>query len=492
MTDKISLRLEERRVPVTSKLGFSVGAGADGLHNIAVNALLLFYYQQILGLPGTLGGTALLIAMIFDAVTDPVVGALSDRLRQGRWGRRHPLMFLSAAPLATCFIALFSPPEGLTEFQLFAWLTTFAVLVRASLTLYNIPHLALGAEMARRYDDRTSVFAYSTLAGFLMGVLGYALVLRVYFPETVEFSPGTLNQAGYTPFALAVGLTMGFLILLCAFGTRREIPFLPREERPAHELEARAALRDLGAVLRNRSFQAIFLGLIMAALVSNVEEVLNTYMSLHFWALGTERLAALTPALLAGLPGAALLCWLLPRVIDKRNTLMLALAGTTFCVAFPIVARLVGLPWMPANGTTELFWTLFVFRAGLGVFGPATLILINSTFADICDEIALETGRRLEGLVYATRTFALKLVSGLGNFLGGVILDLIEFPQRAETGTVAPEVIFQLGLVVGPIGGACALLGLVFYSGYRIDRVRHGEILAELDRRKASTEADVA
>ena len=132
-------------VPLRTKTAFGIGQIAEGVKAASFNYFLLFYYTQVLGLPGTWTGLALFIATSFDAVTDPLTGSLSDRLRH-RWGRRHPFMYASALPMAVFFALLFAPPEGLGPESLFLWLLCFTLLVRGAMTLYHVPHLALGAE----------------------------------------------------------------------------------------------------------------------------------------------------------------------------------------------------------------------------------------------------------------------------------------------------------------------------------------------------------
>ena len=106
--------MKARRLSLPTMVAFGVGQAAEGFKNQAFNVFLLFYYQQVVGIPGSLTGLALAIALIFDAVSDPAAGVISDRFRS-RWGRRHPFMFFSAFPLVITFIALFSPPEGLSQ-----------------------------------------------------------------------------------------------------------------------------------------------------------------------------------------------------------------------------------------------------------------------------------------------------------------------------------------------------------------------------------------
>ncbi|MEE8245200.1 MAG: MFS transporter, partial [Pseudomonadales bacterium] len=118
-----------RTVGFTTKLSFGIGQAAEGIKNNAFTLFLLFFYVQVHGLSASLAGTALFIALIFDAVSDPIAGYLSDSWRS-RWGRRQPFMYASAVPLAIAFYFTFVPPEGLSQWGLFAWLTGFTVLTR--------------------------------------------------------------------------------------------------------------------------------------------------------------------------------------------------------------------------------------------------------------------------------------------------------------------------------------------------------------------------
>ena len=134
------------RLPLSVKLFFGFGQAAEGIKNFGFSIFLLFYYNSVLGLPGWMSGLAVGIALVFDAITDPLAGSLSDRTRTSL-GRRHPYMYASIIPLAIGFYLLFTPPMGLSHWQLFGWMLCFAVLTRAGMTLFHVPHLSLGAEL---------------------------------------------------------------------------------------------------------------------------------------------------------------------------------------------------------------------------------------------------------------------------------------------------------------------------------------------------------
>ena len=112
MTDGYQVRLP-------TKIVYGLGSVADGVKNTTFNVFLLFFYTQVAGLSGSLAGAAILIALVFDAVSDPLIGNISDNFHS-RWGRRHPFMYAAALPMAVFFGLIFSPPQGLGQAGLFA------------------------------------------------------------------------------------------------------------------------------------------------------------------------------------------------------------------------------------------------------------------------------------------------------------------------------------------------------------------------------------
>ena len=121
-----------------------------------------------------------------------------------------------------------------------------------------------------------------------------------------------------------------------------------------------------------------------------------------------------------------------------------------------------------------------------GLLGPVIFTTLNSMFADIADELDLKSGRRQEGIIFAARAFAVKLAASLGLMIGGVALDLIQFPKKAPPGTVDADVIFRLGLFQGPATSIFTLLALILYMRYRLDRKAHAEITRQLHERDAA------
>ncbi len=476
-----------RQLTFGPMVAFGVGQVAEGIKNAAFNTFLLFYYQQVVGVSGTLTGLALAIALCFDAVTDPLAGALSDRTRS-RWGRRHPFILAAALPLAIAFYLLFNPPEGLSQFSAFLWLTGFAVLVRGALTFYYVPHLALGAEMARDYHQRSTLFAFSTLFGLLGGAFAGFFAYRLFFPTTPEYSPGLLNPDGYSGFGLAFGIAMALAIVACFLGTFREIPHL-RKPMQLQSFRLAGMISDLMEAFRNKSFRALFFGMLFSTLVISIEGVFSPYMGVHFWGFTTEMLSLLPLVALVALLLSVPLTPLATRVLDKKWAVILPAFIVILNVNLLIVLRLLDVPWFPDNDSPWILRFVLISTFVTTLLAPVVFTSINSMFGDIADEHELETGERREGVIYAARSFALKTTGASGVFIGGLLLDFIAFPRGAAAGSVPDDIIWSLGFVQGPATSVFTLIGLLLYMGYKLDRTRHAEIMAELERRREAAEA---
>ncbi|MFT5098553.1 MAG: GPH family glycoside/pentoside/hexuronide:cation symporter [Planctomycetaceae bacterium] len=474
--------MTDQKLPLTTKMYWGVGQIGEGVKNAAFNSFLLFYYNQILGVSATLTALALGIAVLFDAVSDPLVGSISDRFKS-RWGRRHPFMAMSALPMALTLFLLFSPPGGMTELFYFGWVLVFAISVRTFLTLYHIPHLALGAEMATDYVDRNSLFAVGLLFSAFSAYGFYFLMLTYVFPSQEGLAHGMYNAAGYPIMAATAGVVAFFTIMLCVWGTRDMIPKLSQAAEAKEPLSPGRLFAELKVAFSNKSYRSIFFGLMLGAIVVSVEAAFTPFMGIHFWELETDQLRLVPIGVLFGLPLGAVIAIYLVRVLDKKWCLIIPAAISIVNLNVLIVLRLFDV--LPANG----HWSILPLLIGVSFIAaaaiPVVIITINSMFADITDEIELETGERQEGIIYSARAFAGKAAAALGTIMGGIALDLIAFPKNSLPGTVDPDVIFNLGLVQGPVTSIFTLMGLMLYLGYRLSRERHEEIVAALQVQRA-------
>jgi GPH family glycoside/pentoside/hexuronide:cation symporter len=468
------------RLRMGTKLSYGVGSVGEFAIYIAFNNWNFLFYNQVLGLSGTLAALAVTISLVVDAVIDPIVGSLSDRLRS-KLGRRHPFLYAAPIPLALSFYLLYSPPAALTGFSLFLWFTTFAILHRVAMTFYSVPHLALGAELSSDYHERSVVMSYGTL----FGVIGGASVAFFGWNWFSKIPGGTTVRDGYPGLALCAALVSALAIFVSAYFTRDQIPRITQYLPPRSERHGLSELwAEIKACMKNRNYRMLLIGLVALSASIGTRETLGSYSSLFFWGLPAKQigvLALVTPP--AYLVAFFVTVWL-HRRIDKRRTMVFATGLLGLSMLTPVVLRLVGMA--PANGSPALLPFLLLFVFGFYLAVAMLMISALSALADVADEHELDTGLRQEGVFYAARTFFAKMSNGLGHVIAGVAIDVIHFPTGAKPGAVAEDVVFKLGLVDGPLAALPAFASIIFYGAYRINRSRHIEIQRQLATRRAS------
>jgi Na+/melibiose symporter-like transporter len=463
------------------KLAYGVGQVAEGLKNGAFETFLLFYYNQVLGLPGTLSGAALMIALIFDAVTDPLAGSLSDSTRS-RWGRRHPWMVAAALPLGVAMFALFSPPAGLGTWGLFAWLTAGAVAVRGAMTLYHVPHNSLGAELSEEYAERTRVVGYRVVFGVVGLGLAPALGFFVFLREGPD-GAGIQDHGAYAAYAATLGVLMVAAVWISAFGTWSRIPFLPRSAPHTESLSLGRLFRELKSALVGSSFGVLFAGVILYFVLRGLQGALGLHLNAHFWELSSDQMGSLVFPMIIGFIVGTVVWSALAARIEKRTIIIAGTAIFTVFVALPVLLRLAGvLPETLSPGAITAIIAASLLVATFGSGGSVTAF--NSAMADITDEHELRTGRRQEGVYFGALAFAGKSSSGIGHGIAGIGLDLIAFPTNAAVGSVAPEVVRNLGLLYGPGLAVLAVVSLLCSSRYRLTRARFEALRRELEERR--------
>ena len=466
--------LPPSQISVGVKLFYGLGSVAFGVETVALGSLVLLFFNQVIGLPASWVGAAIMIALIFDAIFDPLLGQWSDHLRSP-WGRRHPFMYASAVPLALAFCFLWSPPHGWSNRALFAYLFSMLVAVRLLLSLYEIPSAALAPELTPDYDERTSLLAYRFFFGMLGATAMAVLAFQVFLRKDATHPLGVLNRLGYQQFGLVGGAVMLVTILATCVGTqgRSIVPATQSEPRTFRD-----QLRELRVMLANRSFMSLMIAGIVASIGAGLGSGLGLYITTYFWELTPKEISYLVSfGFISAILGVAL-ATPVSKWLGKKRAMLSLFTISAISGALPIPLRLLGL--MPRNHTHALLAVLFadgVVRDTLGIMG---LIIVASMMADVVEDLAVETGQRSEGLLFAANGLLQKCVSGVGTFLSGLLLEWVSFPQGAVQGHVDQSVLRHLVLVFLPISVGCNAIALAVLTFYKIDRASHQQNLQRL------------
>ncbi len=460
------------KAPVWLKLAHGSGAAAFGIKNGGFDYFLLLFYGTVIGLEPGLVGLAILIALVVDAISDPLVGYWSDNFRS-RWGRRHPFMYAAALPVALSYFLLWNPPDW-GQTGLFVYLTVLAVLIRTFITFYETPSSALIPELTTDYADRTSLQAYRLLFGWSAGT-GMSVVM---FGVLLTGPLGMRDPDAYATYGIIASVLIFATIMMSALGTHSRIPYLHQPVGTGERYSVGRIFREMLQTLSEKSFIALFLATMLFAIASGLSAALAFLMLNYFWGFSEYQIFIWTCSVfISALLGFVLAPWATRRLGKKRATILLGVLAFTI-QPMPVLLRLAGL--MPENGDPLLFPLVL----GVNVIDLALIIAVQvvsfSMIADLVESNELRTGRRSEGVYYAAVTFTRKTTQGLGVLAAGLILSFVNFPEGAEPGSVAADTLWNLGALYAPAILAVYLAALLCIARYRIDRNAHEENLRRL------------
>ncbi len=212
------------RLPLGLSLGYGLGSVGTGIYNTVPGLLLLIYMTDTLGVPPLLAGAGIFVPKLWDVITDPWMGSLSDRTHH-RWGRRRPWLLLGGIALPILFALLFSTPDFGNPILAFCWVLGFYILCATAYTVFSVPYIAMPTEMTDDYDAVTSLMAWR-MALLTVGVL----VSGALAPALVEQLGGG-GRAGYALMGIIIAALLCASMLGSFFGTRKA----PRRERLAEQ-----------------------------------------------------------------------------------------------------------------------------------------------------------------------------------------------------------------------------------------------------------------
>jgi len=446
---------------------------------------ILLFYTQVLGLSGTLTGVIIGISLIWDGLSDPLVGMLSDRWTS-RFGRRHPLMVASAIPAGLGFIGLFHPPIAIRadEYQLALWLLFWSLWVRTFITGFAIPHLALSAEMTSDYNERTQVLGARMTGLFLSVVLLPAFALTFIFQQQNGVD-GRFDPERYALYGTLCCAIVWLLASVTVLGTRKFIQPSVRTDNsnsPADGLVKRMGI-NLSRTWANRTFRLI-IGYELAASVSYGTVVtLNMLAWTYYWEFSTQEISIIlaAPTIIAvGLASVTL--GPLSRRFQKSHLLRFALIGMVLDMLWLYPLRALGV--LPENGTSVVFAVNFLFMLIFIYCFLLRAIYSTSIVADICDENELEHGVRQEATFFSVSNFLQKVATVAGPVYSGIVLDVIGLSEGSIPGEVPQSVLDNLILAMGFGGIPMLLVALWFVWKITMDKARVEEIQAELRLRR--------
>jgi GPH family glycoside/pentoside/hexuronide:cation symporter len=444
-------------MPLGARLAYAAPGFAFALVGIPVYVHLPKFYGDVLGVDLAVVGLLILVSRFWDAVTDPAIGYFSDRLRTP-WGRRRPFLFAAALPLAVSAGLLMAPPPTLAGSALTWWLGLLLFVLFLSWTAVQIPHAALGAELAPEHHARTGLFALRDglwILGTLVAATAPGIVRWMLGLST---DPAT-ERTVFRTLAWVYGPLLLLLPWICAFAVREP------EASPVAPDSPVSATRDAWG---NRPFRILLVAYAIGALGAALPATLILFYVEH-----VLRVAPLADALLGGYFLTGFLClpfWTaVSRRIGKKRAWLAAMVVS--------VAAFSGAAFL-GPGDVAAFSAIVVI-SGIG-FG-AGLVLPASLVADVVDYDEFLHGARREGLYYGLWAIVTKVSAALG---AGAALPILKWSGYVALGEQPPAVLTTLRMLYAAVPCLCYAAALVVAARFPIDERLHTAIRHATDLRQ--------
>ncbi len=453
-----------RRMSTLFKLIYGSGEWIPAITSTSRSLILNYFLVTVVGLRPAIVGVILMIGRIWDAVNDPLVGLISDRL-QTRWGRRRPLMLAAAVPMMVLFALLWTRPFA-NQWSLFAWFVVISVALDTAITVFSVPHTALVAELSSDYEERIDLSVWRN-AFFILGALVIAALFKMLAEDWLGMLGGEANVfRGYMLAGWLFGVTL-LVAPVLNFITVKE-PANVASEVPI------SVMAGLRTAYRNRPFVLLSTAYFFA--LTGLEVVIATFVwYLQIVLRATPLLESVLPAVLLGSSLLALpLVNLLVRKLGKLKAYILC--GFLWIATLPAYA-------LYPQGAADTFlyfcvWLGFTYAAGITI--PWAML------PDVLEYDELQTGNRSEGLFTAYMVFFRKLGGAVAVFVANLILARAGFIEATYgTGIEQPQsVVTALRLLSGVLPTLLVAVGVFVIRKYPITRELHRDLLAKLAERR--------
>ena len=438
-------------IPRRKLVLFALPEYAVYLGSIPVTLYLPFVYAKDFGLELTDVGLILMLARVSDVITDPLIGALSDRTRS-RFGRRKPWMAAGCALMTASAFLLFNPPGDVSNL----YLLTGAVALWLGWTLINIPYYAWGAELSDSYHERTRITGWRQAFAFF----GNVSVLAVPVLAGQMTGYGSLPREGLTIIGSMALVALPVMITVTLLGVRERA-----NVRPVRS----PMIGNLRVMARNGSFLLLFFGFLLQSLGTGWGGA--TFMLFASYVIEAE---AQTQAILLGYYGfnvVSLPIWVaIAQRIGKKPTWVAG--GVMFVFVTPLFLLL---------GAGDLGW-FFLVLALYGIAGGNFAAISMSMKADVIEIASRRSGEDIAASYIAVWSLGQKLVGALALGMALPLLEALGFSANSDNSAQAIRMLSYVYVL--PPWLFYALSVAVIWR-YPISAVRLARIRDRFDRRDA-------
>ncbi len=436
-------------------IGYGSGDFAFNLSFTLTSLFLLYFYTDVLELNASIAGMIIMVALIWEGITDPIIGMIANRT-SSRWGKYRPYLLFGAIPLSLSVIAMFVP-TGLSGSALIAYCFVTHLIYRTVFTFVNIPYIALSAQMTQDTDARGQLAATRMLFAITCGLILAALTL----PMADALGGG---HHGFFLLIVIYSIAASVILFICFASTQEVV-------HAESETADHPSLRDMLNTLRlNRPFLLLFVATVLGTTAYTMSNKALIYY-LKYW-VGSEASVTSGLVITLGFSALAMIPWMIISKHTSKRLVWLAGAGLN------IFAYIIILSVTPKAGV--LLW---VTLASIGIGNSAFVLTFWSMLPDTVEYGEWKTGIRAEGATFGLIAFSQKVALGLGTGLIGILLDSVGYvPNQAQTSEALDGIVSIYG--GGPL--FLFLASIIVIWAYPLDKKTHQNLVGKIEARKAS------
>jgi oligogalacturonide transporter len=444
----------ERKVGMKTLVAYGLGDMYGGGAFMIVGLLFLFYLTEVVGLSPALAGMVFGIGKVWDAVSDPLMGYLSDRTRS-RYGRRRVYFLAGIVPIAVSFIILWLPLKTESQALLFLYYSFAYVVFATVFTMVMIPYSALAAELSPDYQVR------NRLSGARLLFSGFSSLLAATVPKIIIDSSNGPPSAGYVTMSIVFGIFFALPWLITFFGTWED-------DHTMEESYAENFLKEFLSIFKNRSFRIHIMMYVCAYSAIDFLMALFTYYLTYYLRRDGIYSIAMGTLMLVQLIMIAV-------YVKISNT-----KGKRFAYQMGMTIWFVAMFFTLALTSTTPLALICLVCAVIGSGTAAAVYIPYSILPNVIDVDELMTGRQRSGVYSGALTLMRKLVQGaLVMPIIGFFLQLVGFVSNAEQ---TPQVLTRFFIFF--IGGPALLIaaGIIIAFFFHLNVKNSTMLTAELER----------
>ena len=446
---------------------FLYGIGGLGYSSMSqtLNNFIMFFGTSVMGISGSLVGIAIAISSLWDGVSDPLVGYLSDNTKNKFFGKRLGFMFFGIFVIALLNICIWSMPSNLPEFGKFFWLLIGMLAIETANTCFGTPYSALAIDLAPDYNEQSKIQSFKTV----FSILGMVLpsVLMYFFMPSISISiQASHSQSGYIKIALinsALLLLFGLLMIFSTLKYTRKNR-LYSQDFVKEKFSFSKLINGYFDILKKKNFRNVILGYSFATISSAFLTSVGLHLFTYCYHFSSPQISIVLISLFGGAILSQPLWVYLSKRIEKKKALIYSLSTIIFGI-FLIVITFLFREYIPVE---TMFFIAIPCLVFCGVGAGAMYSLPFSMYADVVTLEIIETKNNNAGSYTGFFTFTYNLANSIALLIIGFLLDIIKFDSSEPVQALSVQ--NGLGMIV--FFGCTIFLSLAImtFSKYSVKR----------------------